>query len=161
MESVSQNIKNGKLVTTQACYKAQIKKHEEDEETGPMIGPLDVKDLWPATGLDEWCIQNGPAVGLVMSKIILEGKAHIADVESLDPKHWMYGATVKTIPTPSTSEITPTTKIISPKEGTAAFDNPRKITADESQPQPHLYNVARATHQPRSGALHRLTTDTN
>lgn len=54
-----------------------------------MVGPLDVNGLWLATGLDEWGIQNGPAVGLVMSEMIWEGKARSADVESLDPKRWM------------------------------------------------------------------------
>jgi len=89
VKSVSQEIQDGTVITKQACYKAQIRKHEEEEETGPMVGPLDVGGLWLATGLDEWGVQNGPAVGLVMSEMILEGKATSADIESLDPKHWI------------------------------------------------------------------------
>jgi glycine/D-amino acid oxidase-like deaminating enzyme len=85
----SQDVYDGKVIIKQACYKAQIRKHEEDEETGPMVGPMDVAGVWLATGLDEWGIQNGPAVGLVISEMILEGKAKSADVESLNPKHWM------------------------------------------------------------------------
>ncbi|KAK0645721.1 FAD dependent oxidoreductase-domain-containing protein [Cercophora newfieldiana] len=94
VKSVSQEIQDGAVITKQACYKAQIRKHEEEEETGPMVGPLDAGGLWLATGLDEWGVQNGPAVGLVMSEMILEGKAKSADVESLDPKHWIYAKSV-------------------------------------------------------------------
>jgi glycine/D-amino acid oxidase-like deaminating enzyme len=65
------------VITKQACYKAQIRKHEEDEEVGPIVGPVDDDDvvvgLWLATGLDEWGVQNGPAVGLVMSEMIFGG----------------------------------------------------------------------------------------
>lgn len=89
VKSVSLEIKDGEIITQQACYKAQVRKHEEEEETGPMVGPMEARGLWLATGLDEWGIQNGPAVGLVMSEMIMEGKAKSADVESLDPKHWM------------------------------------------------------------------------
>ena len=85
----SSEVADGEVITRQACYKAQIRKHEEDEETGPMVGPMDVSGLWLATGLDEWGVQNGPAVGLVMSEMILEGKAKSANVEKLDPKHWL------------------------------------------------------------------------
>jgi len=38
VKSVSQEIQDGTVVTKQACYKAQIRKYEEEEETGPMIG---------------------------------------------------------------------------------------------------------------------------
>lgn len=89
VKSVSQEIRDGRIITTQACYKAQIKKHEEDEETGPMVGPMNIGGLWLATGLDEWGIQNGPSVGLVMSEMIMEGKSKSADVELLSPKRWM------------------------------------------------------------------------
>lgn len=89
VSSVSQEISDGEVVTNQACHKAQIRKHEENEEVGPIVGPLDVQGLWVATGLDEWGVSNGPAVGLIMSEMILEGKAKSADVESLDPKHWI------------------------------------------------------------------------
>lgn len=86
VKSVSQEIRNGEVITKQACYKAQIRKHDENEEVGPIVGPLDIKGLWVATGLDEWGVSNGPAVGLIMSEMILEGKAQSADVESLDPR---------------------------------------------------------------------------
>lgn len=91
ISGVSGEIRAGEVLTRQACYKAQIRKHEEGAEVGPMVGPLrDIgAGLWLTTGLDEWGIQNGPGVGLVMSEMILEGAAKNAAVESLDPKNWM------------------------------------------------------------------------
>ncbi|KFY75274.1 hypothetical protein V499_04735 [Pseudogymnoascus sp. VKM F-103] len=91
--SVSQEIHDGALVKKQACYKPQIRQHEEDEEVGPMVGPVGIHGLWLATGHDEWGIQNGPGTGLVMSEMILEGKAHSADCSSLDPKHFLNTST--------------------------------------------------------------------
>ncbi|KFZ05892.1 hypothetical protein V501_07939 [Pseudogymnoascus sp. VKM F-4519 (FW-2642)] len=91
--SVSQEIHDGALVKKQACYKPQIRQHEEDEEVGPMAGPVGIHGLWLATGHDEWGIQNGPGTGLVMSEMILEGKAHSADCSSLDPKHFLNTST--------------------------------------------------------------------
>jgi glycine/D-amino acid oxidase-like deaminating enzyme len=87
--SVSQEMFGGEIVTKQACYKPQIRPHEEEEEVGPMVGPTGVKGLWLATGHDEWGIQNGPGTGLLMSEMILEGNAHSADTSSLDPKHFL------------------------------------------------------------------------
>lgn len=87
--SVSWEIHDGELIKKQACYKPQIRKHEEDEEVGPMVGPVGIHGLWVATGHDEWGIQNGPGTGLVMSEMILEGEAHSADCSSLDPKHFL------------------------------------------------------------------------
>lgn len=89
VKSISQEIHDGEVITKQACYKPQIRPHEEDEEVGPMIGPTGIKGLWLATGHDEWGIQNGPGTGLVMSEMIFEGAAHSADCDSLDPKHFL------------------------------------------------------------------------
>lgn len=55
-----------------------------------MVGPLNIRGLSLATGLDEWGVSNGPGVGLVMSEMIREGKAKSADVLSLDPKYWVH-----------------------------------------------------------------------
>lgn len=87
--SVSREIHKGELVGKQACYKPQIRPHEEDEEVGPMVGPVGTKGLWLATGHDEWGIQNGPGTGLLMSEMIFEGKAHSTDTSSLDPKQFL------------------------------------------------------------------------
>ena len=87
ISSVSQEIHDGKVIAKQACYKPQIRKHEETEEVGPMVGPMGPKGLWIATGHDEWGIQNAPATGLVLSEMIFDGRVHSADCEGLDPKH--------------------------------------------------------------------------
>jgi glycine/D-amino acid oxidase-like deaminating enzyme len=89
MKSVSQEIHDGEVITKQACYKPQIRKHREDEEVGPIVGSMGIKGLWLATGHDEWGIQNAPGTGLVMSEMIFEGAARSADCESLDPKHFL------------------------------------------------------------------------
>ncbi|KAL8999880.1 MAG: hypothetical protein Q9188_005794 [Gyalolechia gomerana] len=89
LKSVSQQIHDGKIITKQACYKPQIRQHEEDEEVGPMVGPTGIQGLWLATGHDEWGMQNSAGTGLVMSEMIFEGKAHSANCESLDPKYFL------------------------------------------------------------------------
>ena len=89
IKSVSQEIHDGDIITKQACYKPQIRPHEEGEEVGPMVGPTGITGLWLATGHDEWGIQNAPGTGLVMSEMIFEGKARSADCKSLDPKHFL------------------------------------------------------------------------
>lgn len=89
IKSVSKEIHDGQVVVRQACYKPQIRKHEEDEEVGPIVGQTSTKGLFIATGHDEWGIQNAPGTGLVMSEMIFEGAAKSADCESLDPKHFL------------------------------------------------------------------------
>ncbi|KAL8867053.1 MAG: hypothetical protein Q9174_005910, partial [Haloplaca sp. 1 TL-2023] len=87
--AISKPLYEGEIITKQACYKPQIRSHEEGEEVGPIVGPTGVQGLWIATGHDEWEIQNAPGTGLVMSEMIFEGAAHSADCESLDPKHFL------------------------------------------------------------------------
>lgn len=89
IQSVSQEIHDGEIVAKQACYKPQIRPHEEDEEVGPMVGRTGVEGLWLATGHDEWGIQNAAGTGLVMSEMIFEGAAHSANCDSLDPQHFL------------------------------------------------------------------------
>jgi glycine/D-amino acid oxidase-like deaminating enzyme len=89
VSSVSREIHDGEVITNQACYKPQIRPHEEDEEVGPIVGPADIKGVWLATGHDEWGVSNSVGTGLVMSEMILEGEAKSADCESLDPKHFL------------------------------------------------------------------------
>ncbi|KAF6228879.1 hypothetical protein HO133_006990 [Letharia lupina] len=89
VKSISREIFDGKLITKQACYKPQIRTHEEGEEVGPMVGPTGIEGLWLATGHDEWGIQNGPGTGLVMSEMMFEGAAKSANCDSLDPKHFL------------------------------------------------------------------------
>ena len=68
IKSVSQEIHGGKVLVRQACYKPQIRQHEDDEEVGPMVGPVGVQGLWLATGHDEWGMQNAPGTGLIMRR---------------------------------------------------------------------------------------------
>ena len=89
VKSISQEIHDGEVITKQACYKPQIRPHEEGEEVGPMVGPTGIEGLWLATGHDEWGIQNAPGTGLVMSEMIFEGAAHSANCDSLNPKHFL------------------------------------------------------------------------
>ena len=86
IRTISHEIHDGEIQVRQACYKPQIRKHEEGEEVGPMVGSVGVQGLWLATGHDEWGIQNAPGTGLVMSEMIFEGEAKSADCSSLDPK---------------------------------------------------------------------------
>jgi glycine/D-amino acid oxidase-like deaminating enzyme len=87
--SVSKDIGDGHIITSQVCYKARIREHEDGEEVGPIVGPTSIQGLWVATGHDEWGIQNAPATGLVMSEMIFEGEAKSADCESLHPRHFL------------------------------------------------------------------------
>ena len=89
LQSVSQEIHDGEILVKQACYKPQIRKHEEDEEVGPIVGSTGIRGLWIATGHDEWGMQNSAGTGLVMSEMILDGKAQSADCDILDPKHYL------------------------------------------------------------------------
>ena len=94
IKSISGLIRDGEVITKQACYKPQIRQHEEDEEVGPIVGPAGVEGLWIATGHDEWGIQHAAGTGLVMSEMIFEGEAKSADCESLHPKHFLKDAAV-------------------------------------------------------------------
>ena len=89
IKAVSREIHNGSILVKQACYKPQIRKHEEGEEVGPMVGSMGIQGLWLATGHDEWGIQNAPGTGLVMSEMILEGEAKSADCTCLDPRRFL------------------------------------------------------------------------
>ena len=89
IRTVSQEIHGGNILVKQTCYKPQIRKHEEDEEVGPMVGPMSVQGLWLATGHDEWGIQNAPGTGVVMSEMIFEGECKSADCTSLHPKNFL------------------------------------------------------------------------
>lgn len=89
IRSISQDIHDGEVIAKQACYKPQIRPHEEDEEVGPIVGPAGIEGLWLATGHDEWGIQNAPGTGLIMSEMIFEGVAHSTNCDSLDPKYFL------------------------------------------------------------------------
>ena len=89
VQSISAEIADGTVLTRQSCYKPQIRRHEENEEVSPIVGPASVQGVWIATGHDEWGIQNSAGTGLVISEMIYEGEAKSADCESLHPKHFL------------------------------------------------------------------------
>ncbi|KAL9612023.1 MAG: hypothetical protein Q9167_003349 [Letrouitia subvulpina] len=93
IKSVSDEIYEGEVLVRQACYKPQIRPHEDDEEVGPIVGPAPGLDgVWIATGHDEWGIQNSAGTGLVVSEMVWEGEAKSANCASLDPKHFVKDA---------------------------------------------------------------------
>ncbi|KAL9109053.1 MAG: hypothetical protein Q9227_006293 [Pyrenula ochraceoflavens] len=96
LKSVSQPIHDGKVIMRRACYKPQIRQHEDGEEVGPMVGPTGIEGLWIATGHDEWGMQNSAGTGLVISEMIVEGNAKSTDCEPLDPKHFLKGEALAT-----------------------------------------------------------------
>ncbi|KAF9637938.1 BRCT domain-containing protein [Lasiodiplodia theobromae] len=80
------------VVRQQACYKPQIRRHDDGEEVGPMVGAVPgVRGYWLATGHDEWGVSNAAGTGLVVSEMVFEegGKAKSADCEALDPRHFL------------------------------------------------------------------------
>lgn len=84
ISSISQAIREGEVVTKQACYRPCVVGRARD--IGPLVGPTGTKSLWLASGHDSWGISNGPGTGKFMSEMILDGKASSADVSSLDPR---------------------------------------------------------------------------
>lgn len=81
VSSVSDELRDGKVLTRQACYLPQV-----DGGGGPLIGPTNKKGLWLAAGHTCWGIQNGPGTGKLMSEFVMDGEASSAKVSSLDPR---------------------------------------------------------------------------
>ncbi len=84
ISSISQAIREGEIVTKQACYRPMVVGRARD--IGPLVGPTGIRCLWLASGHDSWGISNGPATGKVMSEMMLDGRAISADVSTLDPR---------------------------------------------------------------------------
>ncbi|KAL8833813.1 MAG: hypothetical protein Q9170_004073 [Blastenia crenularia] len=84
VSSVSKAIREGEVITRQACYRPYIVGRARD--IGPLVGPTGIESLWLASGHDSWGISNGPGTGKVISEMIFEGRASSADVSSLDPR---------------------------------------------------------------------------
>lgn len=92
LSSVSPPLQHGQVLARQACYKPQIRTHEDGEEVGPIVGPLPgTRGVWLATGHDEWGMSNSAGTGVIMSEMVLEGEAKSADVGSLHPRHFVRG----------------------------------------------------------------------
>jgi glycine/D-amino acid oxidase-like deaminating enzyme len=85
-DSISKELKDGKLLVQQACYRPVVNVAGRSRGTGPLLGPTGARGLLLASGHDEWGIQNGPITGKVISEIIFDGKALSVDIRSLDPR---------------------------------------------------------------------------
>ncbi|KAI7595173.1 hypothetical protein KC346_g15477, partial [Hortaea werneckii] len=80
LSSVSTLLRDGQVLARQACYKPQIRAHEDGEEVGPIVGPLrGTRGLWLATGHDEWGMSNSAGTGVVVSEMVFEGEAKSAE----------------------------------------------------------------------------------
>ncbi|KAI0462412.1 hypothetical protein LJB42_003904 [Komagataella kurtzmanii] len=79
---ISSNIRNGKILKTQACYLPVV---DIPSSSGPLIGETNVPNLYLASGHSCWGINNAPATGILMSELILDGEAHTCDISALDP----------------------------------------------------------------------------
>lgn len=77
ISSISEAIREGELVTKQACYRPFVVGRDRD--IGPLVGPTGMKSLWLASGHDSWGISNGLGTGKVMSEMVLDGKASSAN----------------------------------------------------------------------------------
>lgn len=76
------------MIKQQACYLPI------SPDGIPMIGPVPgVDGAFIATGHSCWGILNGPATGLLISELIVDGKAHSLDIASFDPARFL-GASV-------------------------------------------------------------------
>lgn len=84
LSSISDEIRDGVVLIKQACFRPIVEGRGRD--MGPLVGPTGIRSLWLAAGHDSWGIQNGLAIGLVMSEMLFEGKARSAGVTSLDPR---------------------------------------------------------------------------
>ncbi|KAG7817851.1 hypothetical protein KL928_003750 [Ogataea angusta] len=82
VSKVSENLKNGRVLKRQACYLPVL---DVPSSSGPLIGETNVENLYLASGHSCWGINNAPATGLLMSELLLEGKATSCDISALDP----------------------------------------------------------------------------
>ncbi|ESZ89700.1 hypothetical protein SBOR_9913 [Sclerotinia borealis F-4128] len=79
--SISDPMRNGKVITKQACYLPLARNGR-----GPLIGHTGIRGLFLAAGHTCWGVQNSCATGKLMSEFLFEGEAKSADVHTLDPR---------------------------------------------------------------------------
>lgn len=83
VSSVSEHIRLGRVTRKQACYLPVL---DIGGSGGPLVGETGIDGLLLATGHSCWGINNAPATGLLLSEMIMEGRAKSADIRSLDPR---------------------------------------------------------------------------
>lgn len=80
--AISDELRDGEVTVRQACYLPVC-----DLGGGPYIGEVkEMKNLILASGHSCWGIQNGPGTGMLVSEIVMEGRARSAKLGKLDPK---------------------------------------------------------------------------
>ena len=72
------------MLLRQACYLPSVSLGG-----GPLIGETGITGLLMAAGHTCWGIQNSCATGKLMSEFVFDGKAHSADISSLDPRKFL------------------------------------------------------------------------
>ncbi|ODV66522.1 FAD dependent oxidoreductase [Hyphopichia burtonii NRRL Y-1933] len=79
---ISPNLRKGHILKKQACYLPVL---DVPSSSGPLIGETNVDNLFLCSGHSCWGINNAPATGKIMSELLLDGKAKLADISALDP----------------------------------------------------------------------------
>ncbi len=78
---VSSSLEGATVLASQACYLPHT-----DSAGGPLVGGIPGYDgAFLATAHSCWGILNGPATGLGLAELILEGEAKSVDIQGLDP----------------------------------------------------------------------------
>lgn len=79
---MSSMLRKGRILKRQACYLPVL---DVPSSSGPLIGEINVDNLFLCSGHSCWGINNAPGSGKVMSELLLEGKAKSANISTLDP----------------------------------------------------------------------------
>ena len=79
---ISPNLRKGHILKKQACYLPVL---DVPSLLGPLIGETNVENLYLALGHLCWGINNAPGTGKIMSELLLDGDAVLADITGLDP----------------------------------------------------------------------------
>jgi len=80
-KKISPDIQSSTIGVRQACF-VPISK-----DGYPLIGKLNnVENIYVAAGHSVWGILNGPATGLLIAEMIIEGKVKSADISAFTPK---------------------------------------------------------------------------
>lgn len=79
---MSPMLRRGRILKRQACYLPVL---DVPLSSGPLIGETNVENLFLCLGHSCWGINNAPGSGKVMSELLLEGRARLANISLLDP----------------------------------------------------------------------------
>lgn len=79
---MSPMLRGGRILKRQACYLPVL---DVPLSSGPLIGETNVENLFLSSGHSCWGINNAPGSGKVMAELLMDGKATLANILSLDP----------------------------------------------------------------------------